>query len=157
VKRLRAAAVLSARAWLALAEVDLQLRRHGFQTTLAAATASSASVSSTSGAAGPNQRETAMARGRRYAAAIQRAARCYPGRAECLQQSIVLHRWLQHEGVPSTVQLGVLRGHDGNKAFRAHAWVELDGTVLNDRVSAVRVFARLMAPELPNYLIGASR
>ena len=89
-----------------------------------------------------------MTLARRYAAAIERAARCYPGRADCLQQSLVLHEWLQRDGVPSALQLGVLRGHDGSNAFRAHAWVELDGRVLNDRAAAVRVFARLMAPDL---------
>ena len=98
-----------------------------------------------------------MTRARRYAAAIERAAHCYPGRADCLQQSLVLHEWMQRDGISTTLQLGVLRGHDGSNAFRAHAWVELDGRILNDRASAVRVFARLTAPDLPNYLLGASR
>ncbi len=154
VQRLPEAALLAARAWVALAQVDVHLRRVGFQASLAAACSG---ATASDGAADPRQQAACVARARRYAAAIERAARCYPRRADCLQQSLVLHQWMQREGVPTTLQLGVLRGHNGSSAFRAHAWVELNGRVLNDRAAAVRVFARLMAPELPNYLLGAGR
>jgi hypothetical protein len=129
--RLPGAFNLVVRAWLALAHVDYCLRRHGYQRCLAAYSSP-----------GETRVRTADVgiRAARYVSAIERAARCYPGTAVCLQQSLVLHRWLQRDGVPTDLRIGVLRH---NRDFRAHAWVELDGQVLNDRVAAVRQFTPL--------------
>ena len=131
VKRLPAAAGLALRAWLALAEIDMQLHRRGFRQCLAACSRLGASAQGTADVG---------ARAQRYVSAIERAARCYPGTARCLQQSLVLHRWLRRDGAPTKLQIGVLRVE---REFRAHAWVELDGRVLNDRAAAVRPFTPL--------------
>lgn len=128
--------VLAARAWIALAQVDLQLRRHGFQACLA---------SCSNLAKVPTRTADVHLRARRYASAIERAARGYPGTARCLHQSLVLHRWMHRDGSETQLQIGVLRD---NGVFGAHAWVELDGRVLNDRAAAVRPFTPLTAHEV---------
>jgi len=129
--RLPGAFNLMVRAWIALAQVDIFLRTRGYQACLAAYSRPGETRISASDVG---------ARARRYVSAIERAARCYPGTAVCLQQSLVLHRWLRRDGAMTDLRLGVLRH---NRDLRAHAWVELDGQVLNDRVAAVREFTPL--------------
>ncbi|MBV9579731.1 MAG: lasso peptide biosynthesis B2 protein [Chloroflexi bacterium] len=133
LRRLPGAAGLSLRAWLALAETDVHLRTRGFARCLAAYTSEPATKT---------QPRDVSARAQRYVRAIERAARLYPGTARCLHQSLVLYRWLHHEGVSTQLQIGVVRGKAAD-AFRAHAWVELDGRILNDRAAAVRPFTPL--------------
>lgn len=85
-------------------------------------------------------REHDFRRARRYARWIDRASRCFPARVRCLHRSLVLHGWLRREGLPSIVRIGVLK--DGNMLV-AHAWVELDGRIVNDSAAAVRPFTPL--------------
>ena len=135
-RRLPGAMVLAAQAWIALAQLEFQLRRRGFQACLAACSE-----------VGPMaiQNTEVRLRARWYATAIERAARWYPGTARCLQQSLVLHRWMHRDGVETRLQIGVLRDHG---TFGAHAWVELDGLILNDRARAVRPFTPLRTHEV---------
>ncbi|HEX6536200.1 MAG TPA: lasso peptide biosynthesis B2 protein [Gemmatimonadaceae bacterium] len=72
--------------------------------------------------------------------AVAVAAALYPGRALCLEQSLVLHYVLRHGGVSSTLRIGV---HP--YPFAAHAWVECDGEPVND----IREHTRSYTP-LPN-------
>jgi hypothetical protein len=51
-------------------------------------------------------------------------------RATCLHRSLVLWWLMRRRGVTAHLKLGARRA-DG--AFDGHAWVELDGIVLNDR------------------------
>jgi hypothetical protein len=55
------------------------------------------------------------------------AGTVFPGRARCLEQSLTLLACLRRRGVLAELRLGVRPYR-----FRAHAWVELDGVVLND-------------------------
>jgi hypothetical protein len=50
-------------------------------------------------------------------------------RAHCLQRSLVLWWMMQKQGICVDVFFGVCKDEDG---VTAHAWVELDGVVLND-------------------------
>jgi hypothetical protein len=52
---------------------------------------------------------------------------------------------LRREGLPSQLRIGV-RKADG--ALKAHAWVELCGSVVNDDPSAVAVFRPLATPRI---------
>jgi transglutaminase-like putative cysteine protease len=63
------------------------------------------------------------------------AAVFYPGRARCLEQSLALYVLLRRRGVPVRLRLGVQP-----YPFNAHAWVELNGAPLNERVETVRQF-----------------
>jgi hypothetical protein len=49
----------------------------------------------------------------------------------CLAYSLVLWRLLRRHGVESDVRIGVRRGISGE--VEAHAWIEWNGEVLNDR------------------------
>ena len=63
------------------------------------------------------------------------AAAFCPGRALCLEQSLMLHALLRRAGVVSRLRLGV-QPHP----FAAHAWIEVDGMPVNDVVEHVRHF-----------------
>lgn len=71
---------------------------------------------------------------------IARAAHITPTRAVCLQQSLVLYCWLRRQGEPCELRIGVRKA---GAAIAAHAWVELDGQVVNDTPGVVGAFAVL--------------
>lgn len=63
----------------------------------------------------------------------------YPFRwSLCLQSSLALQDWLNQGGVYPDLRIGV---NKGGRRFAAHAWLELDGRVLNDRPRVARRFA----------------
>lgn len=55
------------------------------------------------------------------------AAAFFPGRAECLEQSLVAYVLLRRRGVPAQLKLGVQP-----YPFHAHAWVELNGRAISE-------------------------
>jgi len=59
-------------------------------------------------------------------------------RGKCLEQSIVLWWFLKLRQLPAELQIG---GRRTNTGFEAHAWVELAGTVVNDRDTVHQDFA----------------
>jgi hypothetical protein len=59
-------------------------------------------------------------------------------RANCLERSIVLWWLLNSRRLPVELQIG---GRRTGKGFEAHAWVELAGTVINDRDTVGQEFA----------------
>ena len=72
-----------------------------------------------------------------------RAARLPFPNARCLQRSLALCLWLEHEGYKPSLQVGAR--HDGTK-LDAHAWVEYRGRVINDRDVVRSMFPRLTRP-----------
>ena len=68
--------------------------------------------------------------------AVATAAALFPGRAECLERSLLLYWVLRRRGVPVDLRLGVQL-----YPFLAHAWVEYDGVVVNDVPEHVALFA----------------
>lgn len=64
------------------------------------------------------------------------AAAFYPGRAHCLERSLVLYERLSRLGAAPEFRLGVQAA-----PFAAHAWIELDGTPVNDCAEHVAHFA----------------
>lgn len=75
------------------------------------------------------------------ARAVSIAARHGLVRANCLERSLVLWGLLRRAGLAATLQLGARRV-DGR--FEAHAWVDLDGTVLNDADDVAGRFAPVL-------------
>ena len=88
-------------------------------------------------------RDTGAGRGRLadLVVAVDRAARYGAFRPTCLVRAVALERMIVRAGVgPAVVKVGVQR-HDGQ--FLAHAWIELDGSVVGDEPSRVRRFTPL--------------
>jgi Transglutaminase-like superfamily len=53
---------------------------------------------------------------------------CYPKRVLCLQRSAATACLLKRNGIPARMIIGVQ-----GLPFKAHAWVEVDGRVVNDK------------------------
>ena len=60
--------------------------------------------------------------------AVNYACVWYPKRAQCLQRSFVTTYLLRRTGFPAELVLGASR-----MPFRAHAWVEVEGSVINEK------------------------
>lgn len=70
--------------------------------------------------------------------AVAIASALYPGRALCLEQSLVLYYLLRKTGVPAQFRIGVQP-----YPFLAHAWVQYQGKVVTDVPEHVKRFAVL--------------
>jgi Transglutaminase-like superfamily len=70
--------------------------------------------------------------------AVATAGALYPGRALCLEQSLILYYLLRRRGVAVSYCHGVQP-----QPFEAHAWLEYRGEAINDVPEHVRRFARL--------------
>jgi len=70
--------------------------------------------------------------------AVATAGALYPGRGLCLEQSLVLYYILRRRGLAARYCQGVQ-----SYPFTAHAWVEYQGTPLNDVPEHVGRLARL--------------
>jgi hypothetical protein len=125
--------VLSAFAWLLLVDVGLRLRNFRFVVSRARSVPPqiSASVSL-------EQVEEA----RRLAHWIDVAARHHFVSARCLHRALVLHFWLRDRSLPSQLRIGV---RTAGGVLVAHAWIELDGNVVDDAPDWVALFTPLAA------------
>jgi hypothetical protein len=70
--------------------------------------------------------------------AVAIAGALYPGRALCLEQSLVLYLLLRRQGVAVKYCQG-FQAHP----FQAHAWIEYQRQPINDVAEHVRLYARL--------------
>jgi hypothetical protein len=120
---------------LRLAVVGVRLRRHGFGRVIERAQAPMAAAPGAGAAA-------VLSRARRYAGLLESVSRVPFLRARCLQRSLALYLWLRGEGVASELCIGVRKE---GRALRAHAWIELDGQVVNDDPAAVAAFTPLFS------------
>jgi Transglutaminase-like superfamily len=71
------------------------------------------------------------------------AARYLPLRANCLEQSLALWWLLERRGIAAQLRIGAWKDSDH---FEAHAWVELDGKVLNEPAKEHLHFAPFDGP-----------
>lgn len=69
---------------------------------------------------------------------VAMAGALYPGRALCLEQSLLLYYVLRRQGIAVAYCQGVMPC-----PFQAHAWIEFEGEVVNDVAEHARQFARL--------------
>ena len=70
--------------------------------------------------------------------------------ATCLRKSIVLVYLLRKQGIESEVCIGTRRN---GGTFEAHAWVEYEGTVINDRAD-IRENYTLLEDQMPSSWAG---
>lgn len=71
--------------------------------------------------------------------AVDLSCALYPKRALCLQRSAVTVALLRRYGVPAGLVIGAQR-----LPFNAHAWVEIEGRVANDRPEVQETYGVLM-------------
>jgi hypothetical protein len=137
MKRLRRLISLSAgrrralaEAWGRLLLVNLGLRTLGFRRILAALSRAVLPV--------PPQGADSLGEWVAVAAwAVRAAASHGPIRANCLPQSLTLWWMLQRRGLDARIRFGARKTATG---IEAHAWVELQGDVLNDRPDVASAF-----------------
>jgi len=72
--------------------------------------------------------------------AVQRACIWYPKRALCLQRSAVTTCLLRTFGISARMMIGVR-----SMPFLAHAWVEADGSVINDWPRVKKFYSPLLS------------
>jgi putative nucleotidyltransferase-like protein/transglutaminase superfamily protein len=80
---------------------------------------------------------------RRAAYAVARASNRGPHAGNCLSRSVALMWLLRRRGIDGQVRFGART--IGGK-FEAHAWVEVNGVVINDHDRVTRSFATLQSP-----------
>jgi type IV secretory pathway component VirB8 len=85
----------------------------------------------------PVSTEVALARAPRTVEIVELAANRRVANATCLRRSLVLWYLLRREGIDSDLRLGVRK--KGGMVF-GNAWVEIDGTVINDDADDVRQY-----------------
>jgi len=74
----------------------------------------------------------------RIVVAVNHACVWYPKRSLCLQRSAVLTCMLRRYGFPAQMVIGTQR-----LPFKAHAWVELNGRVVNDKPDMPELYAEI--------------
>jgi Transglutaminase-like superfamily len=74
----------------------------------------------------------------RLCLAIDMACMCYPKQVLCLQRSAATACLLRRYGLPAQMVIGVQK-----LPFKAHAWVELDGRVVNDKPYLLEMYSVL--------------
>ena len=63
--------------------------------------------------------------------ALDAACAIYPRQVLCLQRSTVLVKMLRRRGAPAHMIIGAQK-----LPFKAHAWVEIDGAIIGDRLAS---------------------
>jgi hypothetical protein len=84
---------------------------------------------------------------RKTARLVEAAGRYGPYRARCLPQSLTLWWLLRRQGVESKVRFGARKN---GRRIEAHAWVEFEGTPVNDSTDVserFKPFEPAVAPE----------
>ena len=103
--------------------ITLSLRWRGFRATQASLTFLLSNAHPESGTAAVNTNASATAR---MVEAADRHGLVHPS---CLAKSLTLWWLLARQGIPSQLRIGVRKEIE---KFEAHAWVDCDGTALNE-------------------------
>ena len=85
-----------------------------------------------------NNKESSTDAMEKVCAAVDRACIWYWKEALCLQRSAATALLLKRHGVSAQMVIGIQ-----DMPFRAHAWVEVDGFVVNDRPYVREVYSPL--------------
>jgi hypothetical protein len=114
----------------------MRLRREGYVETLERTRPAGAREESP-------KRQLALARETAYAQAV--AVKYGPWKPLCLLRSLTLAWFLGRKGIPFDVRIGLPEGRsfinaEGELDFSAHAWVECQGRVLNDKENIAEEF-----------------
>lgn len=116
--------IMVAEAYVGLIQHDLYMRHRDF-----AALHATIKAFPTSTRQAVRGTQTATSR------ALDIACALYPKQALCLQRSAVLIKLLRRRGIPAQMVFGAQK-----LPFRAHAWVEVHGEVVNDRLASREQF-----------------
>jgi len=81
------------------------------------------------------RRDVVPGAGEQAREAIEQASVWYPRTQLCLPRSAVVTCLLRDAGVPAQMVIGVQK-----IPFKAHAWVEVEGRVVNDKADVQREF-----------------
>jgi hypothetical protein len=111
-------------AYIRMIAHDVYLSRHNF----AALHQHVKTIPTRQVAPGSNSAET-------ISSSLEIACCFYPKRVQCLQRSAVLIGMLRSRGLRASMIIGAQK-----LPFRAHAWVEVDGHILNDRLASREKF-----------------
>ena len=65
---------------------------------------------------------------------VERAALRSPVPVRCLARALCLRWLLERHGIPARLRIGAMLAEG---AFRAHAWVEVDGQVVGDEAETI--------------------
>ena len=74
----------------------------------------------------------------RIVRAVDLACVFYPKEVLCLQRSAAATCLLRKQGIPAELAIGV-----ESLPFRAHAWVEVGGEIVNDKPSVAQIYTVL--------------
>jgi hypothetical protein len=69
------------------------------------------------------------------AVAVDIACCFYPKQVLCLKRSAVLVKLLREKGIPARMVIGAQK-----LPFKAHAWVDVDGQIIHDRLASRETF-----------------
>jgi hypothetical protein len=117
------------RAFVGLLYVDLTLRMFGYR--LLRRRLAFSATRSTPRAVIPNDVAGVLA-------AVDEAAVYYPRRAMCLERSAVATWMLRRCGIQAQMVIGCR-----HTPFYAHAWVEVDGSVVNDKAAVKDLYPEM--------------
>lgn len=95
---------------------------------------------------GPQKIDFAAKDGRAYGSLVNDTSYSLPGSYNCLQRSLVLQYLLQKKYGVGELRIGVASDSVG---IRAHAWVEMNGEVVNDSPAITEQFAPFDSEILP--------
>lgn len=126
-------------------QVRLALHRDGFAATLARFPGLTSSTLTRENGIGYALKCAGFLR--RVARLDQLLARRLRGKlpaSACLDQAITLRFFLQARGFPVELKIGTQK--DAQNAFRAHAWIELEGVAIGERSSVARDHQVFEAP-----------
>ena len=84
--------------------------------------------------------ELAISRATKLSGIVESAGRTRLVNASCLRRSLVLWYLLRREGIESNLCFGVRKVAD---EIIGHAWVEIDGSVINDDQENVEQFVQM--------------
>ena len=77
---------------------------------------------------------------------VEAAGKYGPYRAKCLPESLTLWWLLRRQGIESRVRLGARKN---GRRMEAHAWVEFEGTPLNDSADVEQRFKPFERARMP--------
>jgi Transglutaminase-like superfamily len=72
---------------------------------------------------------------KRISESVNHACIWYPKRVLCLQRAAVTTWLLRSYGVPAQMVMGARK-----VPFKAHAWTEVDGTAINERLDVQKIY-----------------
>lgn len=85
---------------------------------------------------------------RRLVWAVSRATRVIPTDKPCLSQALALRYMMARREMETELVIGVAKNED--KTLRAHAWVEMEGTILIGGGSSRKRYTPLASPDQYN-------